>query len=204
MKYRKIVKGSFISRPNRFIAQVDIDGTEHTVHVKNTGRCRELLIPDAEVYLEESANPNRKTKYDLVTVSKNGRLVNMDSQAPNAVFKEYLQEGAVFENTTIIKPEYKYGNSRVDFYVEHRDKKALIEVKGVTLEKDNIVLFPDAPTERGVKHIYELISAVKEGFEAYIVFIIQMSDVKYFTPNAETHPEFAQGLIDAENPELKF
>lgn len=204
MKYENIVQGKFISRPNRFIAQVEIDGTEHTVHVKNTGRCRELLIPGATVYLETSNNPNRKTKHDLITVSKNGRLVNIDSQAPNIIFREYLEKGLLFKNTTLIKPEYKFGNSRVDFYVECGDKKVLIEVKGVTLERNNIVLFPDAPTERGVKHIYELISAVEQGYESYIVFIIQMADVEYFTPNIETHAEFAQGLIDAEKAGVKI
>ena len=204
MKYKNIIEGTFISRPNRFIAKVEIDNKEQTVHVKNTGRCRELLIPGAKVFLEESDNPNRKTKYDLITVSKNGRLINMDSQAPNAVFKEYLENGFLFENTSLIKPEYKFGNSRVDFYVECENRKILIEVKGVTLEKDNVVLFPDAPTLRGVKHIYELISAVKQGYEAYIVFIIQMSDVKYFTPNVNTHPEFAQGLFDAEKSGVKI
>lgn len=204
MKYKNIVQGKFISRPNRFIAQAEINGTEHTVHVKNTGRCRELLTPDATIWLEESSNPNRKTKYDLITVSKNGRLINMDSQAPNAVFREYLEKEILFENITLIKPEYKFGNSRVDFYVEYSNKKALIEVKGVTLEKDNVVLFPDAPTERGVKHIYELISATEQGYESYIVFIIQMADVDYFTPNTETHPEFAQGLKDAETAGVKI
>lgn len=193
-----------MARPNRFIAQVKIDGKEHTVHVKNTGRCKELLTPNATVWLEESTNPNRKTKYDLIAVRKNGRLINMDSQAPNIVFKEYLENNLTFNKPTLIKPEYKFGNSRVDFYVEHNNKKVLIEVKGVTLEKDNVVLFPDAPTERGIKHIYELISATKQGFECYIVFIIQMADVDYFTPNIETHPEFAQGLVDARKAGVKI
>lgn len=199
-----MVEGAFLSRPNRFIAQVEIDGTEHTVHVKNTGRCRELLVPKAQVFLEESQNPNRKTKYDLITVRKNDRLINMDSQAPNVVFKEYLESGQLFDNITLIKPEYKFGNSRVDFYVECDKRKILIEVKGVTLERDNIVLFPDAPTERGLKHIYELISAVNQGYETYIVFVIQMADVEYFTPNYETHLEFAQGLIEAEKSGVKI
>ena len=204
MIYKNIVQGNFMARPNRFIAQVKIDGKEHTVHVKNTGRCKELLTPNATVWLEESTNPNRKTKYDLIAVRKNGRLINMDSQAPNIVFKEYLENNLTFNKPTLIKPEYKFGNSRVDFYVEHNNKKVLIEVKGVTLEKDNVVLFPDAPTERGIKHIYELISATKQGFECYIVFIIQMADVDYFTPNIETHPEFAQGLVDARKAGVKI
>jgi len=204
MEYKNIVQGNFISRPNRFIAQVKIHETEHTVHVKNTGRCRELLTPDATVWLEESDNPNRKTKYDLITVSKNGRLVNMDSQAPNKVFKEYLEKGLLFDNISLLKPEYKFGNSRVDFYVEYDGKRALIEVKGVTLENNNVVLFPDAPTERGVKHIYELISATKQGYESYIAFVIQMADVDYFTPNVATHPEFAQALIEAEKAGVKI
>lgn len=204
MEYKKIVKGKFISRPNRFIAQVDIDGEVHTVHVKNTGRCGELLIKNATVFLEKSDNPNRKTQYDLVGVIKENRMINMDSQAPNAVFKEYLEKGLFNTELTYIKPEYKYGNSRIDFYATTNDKKLLIEVKGVTLEKDNVVLFPDAPTERGIKHIYELISAQKQGFETYIVFIIQMTDVEYFTPNNETHPQFGKALEYAENSGVKI
>lgn len=198
MKYKNIVEGSFISRPNRFIAQVDINGIVHTVHVKNTGRCKELLTPNAKVFLEESTNPNRKTKYDLVSVYKGSRLINMDSQAPNKVFYEYLSTGDLFEKINLIKPEYKYKSSRIDFYAEINNQKYLFEVKGVTLEENNIVMFPDAPTERGVKHIKELISSKQDDYIPYIVFVIQMSDVSYFTPNTKTHEEFAQILREAE------
>lgn len=197
MKYEKIVEGRFISRPNRFVAQVDIDGTVHTVHVKNTGRCKELLTENANVLLEESSNKNRKTKYDLVAVYKNNRLINMDSMAPNKVFGEFIKKGNLFSNVTLIKPEYKFQNSRLDFYVEANGEKHLIEVKGVTLEQNNIVMFPDAPTQRGIKHIEELISATLQGYKAHIVFVIQMKDVNYFTPNKLTHQAFAQALVKA-------
>lgn len=198
MKYNDIHKGRFISRPNRFIANVEIEGKVNIVHVKNTGRCRELLTDNACVLLEKSSNSARKTMYDLVSVYKGKRLVNMDSQAPNKVFQEYLEDGRMFQNISFIKPECKFNNSRFDFYVEAENRKIFMEVKGVTLEKNNIVLFPDAPTERGLKHIYELISAKEQGFESYVVFVVQMSDVEHFTPNKETHPEFAEALKAAE------
>ena len=198
MKYNDIHKGRFISRPNRFIANVEIEGKVNIVHVKNTGRCKELLTDNACVLLEKSSNPARKTLYDLVSVYKGKRLVNMDSQAPNRVFQEHLENGRMFQNISFIKPECKFNNSRFDFYVEAENRKIFMEVKGVTLEKNNIVLFPDAPTERGLKHIYELISAKEQGFEAYVVFVVQMSDVEHFTPNKETHPEFAEALKVAE------
>ena len=168
------------------------------VHVKNTGRCRELLIPGVDVYLEKSDNPNRKTKYDLVKVVKGNCLVNMDSQAPNQVVGEWLRENHLYKNTTLVASEKTYGNSRFDFYVEGDGKKAWIEVKGVTLEREGAALFPDAPSERAVKHVEHLIKAREEGYEAYIILVIQMRYVKYFTPNRETHPQFAEVLEKAE------
>ncbi len=198
MKYSKIVKGTFISRPNRFVANVVIGGKETACHVKNTGRCRELLKEGAEVYLEKSDNPERKYQYSLVTVRKGERLVNMDSQAPNKAVGEFLGNGGLFEDIKLIKPECKYGNSRFDFYVEYGDKKAFIEVKGVTLENDNIVSFPDAPTERGSKHLRELCECMKEGYEAYVFFVVQMKDVLCFKPNEDHDPAFADTLRKAE------
>lgn len=197
MKYENIVKGIFKSRPNRFIANVEVNGKPQVCHVKNTGRCKELLTYNAVVYLEKSNNPNRKTKYDLIAVEKGSRLINMDSQIPNKTFAQWLKKGNLFKNITLIKPETVYKNSRFDFYIEADNKKIFAEVKGVTLEENNIVKFPDAPTLRGIKHINELCHAVKDGYEAYIVFIVQMSNVIYFTPNYETHPEFGQALKNA-------
>lgn len=197
MKYERIVKGKFLERPNRFIAYVDIDGQKETVHVKNTGRCKELLRPGAVVYLQEFDPSARKTKWDLIAVEKNGRIINMDSQIPNKVVKEWLESGGLFQNVTKIRPEYTYGDSRVDLYVEADGKKVLIEVKGVTLEEEGRVRFPDAPSERAVKHVEELKRAVGEGYEAYIFFVIQMKDVRYFTPNMDTHPAFGEALREA-------
>lgn len=197
MKYGKIVQGIFLNRPNRFIANVLIDGREVVCHVKNTGRCRELLREGVRVFLEESNNPNRKTKYDLVAVYKGDVLYNIDSQAPNKVFGEYVTK--LFDNVTLVKPECKYKNSRFDFYIEYNDKKAFVEVKGVTLEKDDVMLFPDAPTQRGIKHLNELCECVGEGYEAYAVFVIQADAGKYFTPNSDTHPEFAEALKNAKD-----
>lgn len=206
MKYKNIIKGKFIERPNRFIAYVDVEGecnNPQTVHVKNTGRCRELLIPGATVYLEKSDNPNRKTKYDLVKVLKGERLVNMDSQAPNKVVGEWLRDNSLYKNTTLVQAEKTYGDSRFDFYVEGDGRKAWIEVKGVTLEKDGVALFPDAPSERAVKHVEHLIKAKKEGYDAYIILVIQMTGVRYFTPNRLTHPQFAEAMIQAEKNGVK-
>lgn len=195
MKYKDIVTGKFQSRPNRFIAMVDIDGKVETCHVKNTGRCKELLLPEAEVYLEKSGNPNRKTAYDLVGVKKGKVLINMDSQAPNQAVKEWLEKEVYFKNITYLKPECKYGNSRVDFYLETADeRKIFIEVKGVTLEEEGVARFPDAPTLRGIKHMKELEQAVQQGYEAYILFVIQMKGIKWFEPNDRTHPEFGDTL----------
>lgn len=205
MKYTNQYPAIFISRPNRFIATVDIEGTIETVHVKNTGRCRELLIPGVKVMLEKSNNPDRKTKYDLVMVYKeNLGWVNIDSQMPNALVREWLEsEPEEFLGLTLIKPEYTYGDSRVDFYLERGDEKILIEVKGVTLEIDGIGYFPDAPTERGVKHIRELIKAKREGYEAYIAFVIQMNGIKEVRANMNTHREFGVALEEAQKAGVK-
>ncbi len=199
MKYKNTKKGIFIERPNRFIAHVDIDGVTEICHVKNTGRCKELLLPGSVVYVEKSDNPNRKTGFDLISVIKGKRHINMDSQVPNKVVRDWLEKGNLFKDVTLIKPEAKYKNSRFDFYVETNKDKIFIEVKGVTLEENNIVLFPDAPTERGVKHINELIECLREGYKAYVIFVIQMKDVEYFTPNSVTHKEFADALKAAHN-----
>lgn len=192
MKYKNIVKGEFLERPNRFIAICKINGETEVCHVKNTGRCKELLVKGATVFLEKSSNLNRKTKYDLIGVKKGDRLINMDSQVPNFAVIEYLPK--LFDDIKIIKPEYKYGNSRFDIYVETKTDKIFIEVKGVTLENASVVRFPDAPTERGVKHLKELQKAVSEGYRAIVFFVIQMSNVKYFEPNGETHKEFEDTL----------
>ena len=202
MKYENIKKGKFISRPNRFIAYVEIDGKEEVCHVKNTGRCRELLIPGSTVFVEESSNPSRKTKYDLISVFKGDVLINMDSQAPNKVAAEWLSE--YFDDITLLKPEAKYKNSRFDFYIETSDRKIFMEVKGVTLEENGVVMFPDAPTERGVKHLNELCECIKDGYEAYVLFVVQLEKAKYFTPNKKTHPEFADSLKKAERSGVKI
>ena len=194
MKYREIIEGRFINRPNRFIAHVLINGVEETVHVKNTGRCRELLLPDANVRLEVSDNPNRKTKYDLVAVYKeNLGWVNIDSQAPNKVVQEWLET----QDYTIVKPEYVYGDSRIDFYMEKDQQKYLMEVKGCTLEIDGIGYFPDAPTERGVKHLRELTKARALGYECMIAFVIQMEGVSEVRPYISMQPEFGEALEEA-------
>jgi sugar fermentation stimulation protein A len=199
MRYNNTCKGQFIDRPNRFIAHVMVDGVVETVHVKNTGRCRELLLPGVTVILDISSNPNRKTKYDLIAVYKEGTgLINMDSQAPNKVVNEWLlSDNSIFADISYIKPEFTYGKSRIDFYFEYNNKKVLLEVKGVTLERDKVCYFPDAPTERGVKHIEELTGAVEAGYECYIAFVIQMEGVNKVYPNVETHPEFGEALDKA-------
>lgn len=208
MKYKSIVKGIFLSRPNRFIAKVNIDGREETVHVKNTGRCRELLIPGCTVYLEKAESPLRKTPYDLIAVEKNtgngSILINMDSQLPNACCAEFLPLSGLFSPDAKIKREVKFGSSRFDICVTEADRRSFVEVKGVTLERDGLALFPDAPTERGVKHINELISAKNQGFGAYIIFIIQMTGVHTFSPNTEMHPEFAEALKKAQKEGVKI
>lgn len=202
MKYNNIVKGRFISRPNRFIALCEVDGEIYKCHVKNTGRCRELLTENAVVYLDKAENPDRKTPFDLVKVRKGDLLVNMDSNAPNKVFREYIPK--LFGDVVKIKPEYTYGKSRIDFLVETEQDKKLIEIKGVTLENDGIVRFPDAPTERGIKHIHELIEAKKAGFDCYIAFIVQMEGMREFRPNWDTHPAFGEALIEAQNNGVKI
>ncbi|MGL6174080.1 MAG: DNA/RNA nuclease SfsA [Cellulosilyticaceae bacterium] len=199
IKYENIVEATFISRPNRFIAHCLIEDEEVVVHVKNTGRCKELLIPGVKVYLEHHNNPKRKTNYSLIAVQKGQRLINMDSQVPNKVCYEALREGKlILPDFTYpierIKGEYTYGNSRFDVYVKSESEEAFVEVKGVTLEDEGVVRFPDAPTERGVKHIYELVEAVKSGYKAYILFVIQMEDVRYFEPNNVTHQAFGEAL----------
>jgi sugar fermentation stimulation protein A len=197
MMYENICEGIFLSRPNRFIAQINLDGIKVAAHVKNTGRCKELLVPNAKIVLQKSNNFERKTGYDLVAVWKNRQLINIDSQVPNKVFLEYLQSGRYMEGITFIKPEVKYCSSRFDFYVEAGARKIFLEVKGVTLEEDGVVMFPDAPTERGVKHLNELIRCTKEGYEAQVVFVIQMNNVCYFRPNNKTHPAFGEALVAA-------
>lgn len=197
MQYERIQRGIFLTRPNRFIAHVALEGQRVVCHVKNTGRCRELLIPGAAVYLEESGNPDRKTKYDLVAVEKGDRLINMDAQAPNKVFAEWAGAGGFREGLTILRPETSFGHSRFDFYWEAETVRGFTEVKGVTLEEDGVALFPDAPTLRGVKHLEELILAREAGYEACVCFVVQMQDVSYFTPNARTHPGFAEVLRKA-------
>lgn len=194
MTYDNITKATFIDRPNRFIAHVEFNGEVSTVHVKNTGRCRELLVPGAEVWLTASDNPLRKTRYDLVAVRKaNGMLINIDSQVPNKVALEWLSE----QDFDRILPEHTYGSSRVDFYMERGEERFLMEIKGCTLEVDGIGYFPDAPTERGVKHIHELIRAKAEGYRAILAFVIQMDGVTEVRANIGTHPEFGEALEDA-------
>ncbi len=197
MKYRQIVEGRFISRPNRFVAYVDIGGIEEKVHVKNTGRCKELLVDNAAVYLERAENTERATAYDLIAVRKGNRLINMDSNAPNKVVGEWLLTKELFPSLKNVRAEKTYKTSRFDFYVETEEEKVFLEVKGVTLERENGVYFPDAPSERAVKHVEELIEAVREGYKAYILFVIQMEGVSFFAPNEETQPEFVQALKKA-------
>jgi sugar fermentation stimulation protein A len=196
--YTDIMEAKFINRPNRFIANIEVDGVQHICHVKNTGRCKELLTEDAKIYVKKHNNPNRKTNYSLISVLKGDVLINMDSQVPNKAVHKWLLQNNFFDDIEYIKPEYKYHNSRIDFFIKTRNKRILLEVKGVTLEENGIAMFPDAPTERGINHIKELINAKEEGYESYIFFVIQMKGIKYFTPNGRTHPEFKEALITAE------
>ena len=196
MKYGHMVAGRFLARPNRFIAHVQINGQTEICHVKNTGRCKELLPIGAEVWCEQAANPNRKTKYDLITVKKGDRLINMDSQAPNIAAGEWLAAGGLGQVESI-RPETFHGDSRYDFSFVKDGKTCFLEVKGVTLENDGVCAFPDAPTDRGAKHLRGLTQAVKEGFGAYALFVIQMADVKYLHPNDATDPEFGKALREA-------
>lgn len=203
MKYNNITRAVFLKRPNRFIAEVEINGKSEIVHVKNTGRCKELLIPGCEVWLTSPGTPNRKTRYDLVAVKKNnGKLFNIDSQAPNKVVMEWLKK----KNYDRIIPEFKYGDSRIDFCMEYHNKRTLMEVKGCTLEINGIGYFPDAPTQRGVKHLHELTNAVKNGYHAAIAFVIQMDGVDTVIANTDTHPEFGTALTEAKSAgvEIKY
>lgn len=209
MKYEKIVCGTFKKRPNRFIAQVEINGILHTVHVKNTGRCKEILKENTPVYLACSDNANRKTKHDLVAAVKDrgklpSTLINIDSQAPNLAAEEFLKNGGIFSCNATVKREVKYKNSRFDFYIEDGKRKIFLEVKGVTQETDSKAMFPDAPTQRGIKHIEELISCMEEGFEAYILFVIQMKDITTFSPNYEVHSDFGEALKKAHKAGVKI
>ena len=199
MRYDRVVKGFFNTRPNRFIAKVEASGREETVHVKNTGRCKELLIPGATVYLSVSDNPSRKTAYDLIAVEKKreGRaplIINIDSAAPNEAVAEWLKGSGLFGRDAIFRREVTCGSSRFDFQITEGDKISYLEVKGVTLESDGVLMFPDAPTERGVKHLSELCELKRQGFGAYVLFVIQMNEAEYFTPNSLTHKAFADAL----------
>ena len=196
MQYPAIVPGIFVARPNRFFAHIKIDGVEQICHVKNTGRCKELLIPGVTVWCAVTDNPARKTKYDLIAVQKGSRLINMDSQAPNIAAKQWLSSGGLGQISDL-KPEYTHGDSRFDFSFLKDGKRCFLEVKGVTLERDGVCAFPDAPTERGAKHLNGLIRAAQEGYGAYVLFVIQMADVKYFTPNDDTDPTFSNTLRTA-------
>ena len=197
MKYERIEMGRFLERPNRFIAHVEILGKKEIVHVKNTGRCAELLVPGTTVYVQKSDNLERKTQWDLIGVEKGNRMINMDSQIPNRVVEEWIRQGNLFPNATLIKPETTFGKSRFDLYIEVDRRKIFMEIKGVTLEDNGVVRFPDAPTERGVKHVEELAEAVKAGYESYLFFVIQMKDVKYLAPNMKTHAAFGEAMKKA-------
>lgn len=196
MEYQQVVPGAFLTRPNRFIARVEVDGQVVTAHVKNTGRCKELLLPGAKVYLERAANPARKTLYDLIAVEKDPLLINMDAQAPNKVFGEWASGGGL-AGLTLLRPETTWGNSRFDFYWESAKEQGFVEVKGVTLEQDGAAYFPDAPTLRGVKHLRELTAARQQGYRTAVCFVIQMTGVRSFSPNDATHPEFGDALREA-------
>ena len=196
MHYQNMLPGLFLARPNRFIAHVQIDGQVEICHVKNTGRCKELLVPGCTVYCQRSGNPSRKTKFDLIAVQKGGRLINMDSQAPNQAAGEWLAAGGLGEISEL-RAEVKQGDSRFDFSFVKDGKRCFLEVKGCTLENDGVCAFPDAPTERGAKHIRGLTALAREGYGAYILFVIQMADVKYIRPHDETDPEFGRALREA-------
>lgn len=204
MNYENVEAARFLRRPNRFIAIVDLNGSETVCHVKNTGRCRELLVPGATVYVQRAANPARKTGWDLIAAEKGGRLINMDAAAPNAVFREWLLSGGPGYVPETVRPECVHGDSRFDFYYEHGGRRCFAEVKGVTLEEDGIVRFPDAPTERGVKHLRGLIRCVGEGYDACVVFVVQMRGVRYFEPNRATHPAFGETLREAKNAGVRI
>ena len=197
MRYGTVIPGRFLDRPNRFVAHVETESGIQTVHVKNTGRCRELLLPGATVYLERGTNPGRKTLYDLIAVEKGSRLINMDAQAPNKVFAEWAESGGFLPDVTAVRPEYPYGASRLDFLLETPRGPHLVEVKGVTLESDGLARFPDAPTERGVKHLHELRRAAEAGLGATLFFVAQMEHILSVSPNDATHPAFGAALREA-------
>ena len=197
MVYPNVTPAVFLARPNRFVAQVLLEGREVSVHVKNTGRCRELLLPGARVWLTPGTNPQRKTAYDLIAVEKGARLINMDAQAPNQVFREWAEAGAFLPGLTLLKAEQTHGDSRFDFYWEAGARKGFVEVKGVTLEEGGAVYFPDAPTQRGVKHLHGLMGCLAAGYEAAVCFVIQMAQADFFAPNDRTHPAFGQALREA-------
>ena len=197
MRYQSVIPGFFVARPNRFVAQVETADGMQTVHVKNTGRCRELLVPGARVYLAEGDNPARKTRFDLIAVEKGTRLINMDAQAPNQVFGEWAEAGGFLPDVTAVRREVRYGDSRLDFCLETSRGSHYVEVKGVTLEAEGRARFPDAPTERGVKHIQELQRAVENGISATLFFVVQMEGVESVAPNDDTHPAFGDALRQA-------
>lgn len=197
MRYQTVIQGRFLNRPNRFIAHVETEKGIQICHVKNTGRCRELLVPGATVYLETAQNPARKTLFDLIAVEKGGLLINMDAQAPNRVFGEWAKRGGFLPDVTEVIQEYRYGDSRLDFCLKTAKGIHLVEVKGVTLEEKGAARFPDAPTERGVKHIRELQRAVEEGLDATLFFMVQMESIRSVAPNDETHPAFGAALREA-------
>ena len=202
MDYVNVIPATFLARPNRFLAEVEVNGCKETVHVKNTGRCHELLVPGCRVWLAASSNPARKTKYDLIAAEKAGSgkppmLVNLDSQVVNDAAEEWLRQSALFGKDAVIRREVTWGNSRFDFYIESGKRKIFLEVKGCTLERDGICLFPDAPTARGVKHLHELAACLDEGYEAYLLIVIQMQPVRAFRPNDETDPDFGRALREA-------
>ena len=197
MIYENILPAIFVDRPNRFIAHVELNGRLEVCHVKNTGRCRELLIPGCRVYVQHQPSPTRKTAYDLIAVEKGERLLNMDANAPNRVFNEYVRAGRFLRGWSVIRPETTHGDSRFDFYLESPGHRLFAEVKGVTLEDDGVMRFPDAPTERGVKHLEGLARCIQEGYEAWAVFVIQTEDVRWMEPNRRTHPAFADAMRQA-------
>ena len=199
MQYNNIQQATFLRRPNRFIAHIEVDGREEVCHVKNTGRCRELLTDRATIYVQHHDDSKRKTKYSLIAVEKGKLLVNMDSQAPNKVVGEWLLEQEPFGKVKLLKPECTYGSSRFDFYLETEAEKFFIEVKGVTLEEDGVVRFPDAPTERGVKHLQELCACKEAGYKAAVIFVVQIEGMQYFEPNDKTHPQFGEALRQAQS-----
>lgn len=197
MQYDNMIPAIFLDRPNRFIANIEIDGLRQVAHVKNTGRCKEILTPGARVWVRENSDPHRKTRFDVITAQKNERMINIDASAPNAAVKEWLPESGLFRQISLIRPETTFGRSRFDFYIEGDGRRMFMEVKGATLEDRGVVRFPDAPTERGLKHIKELEASLAGGFDACVLFVIQMKNVEYFEPNSATHEAFADALYQA-------